>query len=87
MFNQVWTKIEQYQGEVFHTKRGLPFTYSIRNRYIIPNRARQQLIDSYVEAVWAMGRLEGPGDIRERDRRIRGTTYIWAILHDPRITG
>lgn len=37
-FESVWQKIEAHQGELFHTIRGLQFTYDVRSNQVIPKR-------------------------------------------------
>lgn len=81
-FDDCWNRIIQHAGESFHTKRGLHFKYSIKGNLLLPSRTDYQISKKDLEKVFKMGRLKGPGVI---SNEIRGSAYVWAIMHDSRI--
>ena len=82
-FDLVWENIEKHSGEEFHTKNGLPFTYSIYNKGIVPNRTGYRLSASNFEkALSIIDEIDGPGAISDM---VRGPAYVYAILKDKRI--
>ena len=66
----------------FHTIRGLQFRYRIAGNYLLPSRTDYQISKKDFEKVFRLGRLKGPGVI---SNEVRGSTYVWAIMHDMRI--
>jgi len=82
-FEEIWRRILRHEGETFYTKTGLPFTYTIRGNSLITNRTRYPLHKSNFETAYKLIPIDGPGKI---NRIVRGPAYVWAILHDPRIS-
>jgi hypothetical protein len=83
-FDEVWGRIGDLAGEVFHTKRGLEFTYRIAGNTLTTTRTDFPLSRTDFERAYRLMPLPGPGEISEI---VRGPAYIWAILHDVRVTG
>ena len=81
-FEEVWRRIVECEGEGFHTKTNLPFTYWIRGNTVIPDRTRYPLHKSNFEKAYRLVPIYGPGEI---NNIVRGPAYVWAILHDSRI--
>ena len=81
-FDSVWLSITSLDGQTFHTKKGLPFTYSVDGNTITPSRANQAISRSDFEKAHALMPLEGPGEISSI---VRGSAYVWAILNDGRV--
>ena len=82
-FDQVWESIRKHAGEEFHTKNGLPFTYTIYNKGIVPNRTGYRLSAGNFEKVLPIiDEIDGPGAISDL---VRGPAYVYAILKDKRI--
>ena len=79
---EVWSRIQQHEGENFETITGRPFTYEVDGNSIITSRTDFKLSKSDVEKVLGRVPLKGPGEITND---VRGPSYIWAILHDERI--
>jgi hypothetical protein len=94
-FTEVWEKIVTYQGSDFRTKRGKLFMY-----YFTPEGGVTVLFDSpsvtrpggqtgpiasrsVFEKAFRSGKCIGPGAYTSLG--IGGQSYVWAILHDPRI--
>jgi hypothetical protein len=82
-FDVVWSRIVSLAGQAFHTKSGLPFTYGVDGSILTTSRANQNLPRSEFEKAYLLAPLDGPGEI---SNLVRGPAYIWAILHDPRVT-
>jgi len=81
-FSEMWQRILKYEGYEFHTKTGLPFTYSIRGQVLIPSRTSYNIPMSQFEKAYGMMPVE---TMTALSRSVRGPTYIYAILNDPRI--
>ncbi|MEJ8569403.1 hypothetical protein [Elongatibacter sediminis] len=79
----IWNRILVHEGEQFETISGLPFTYEIAGNIFLPDRANQNIPRSEFEKAIAVGLpIDGPGEISDL---VRGSAYIWAVLHDRRI--
>jgi TIR domain len=81
-FDMTWQRIVSLAGETFHTKTGLAFTYSIHGTSLLPDRTDYPLHVSQFRLAFERLPLAGPGDI---SNVVRGPSYIYAILTDPRI--
>ena len=79
---KVWRNITKFEGEVFHTKRGLPFTYRIDGNEFHPSRTQWLITKTDFEKALGYVPCDGPGVI---SRLVQGPSYVWAVLHDPRI--
>ena len=79
---EVWARIVKHEGEEFHTKKGLPFTYEIRGEVFFPSRTDDQISKSDFEKTLECVPFAGPSVV---NRLVRGPSYVWAVLHDPRI--
>jgi hypothetical protein len=82
-FEEVWNRIVALQGEIFHTKTGLKFTYKIEGDGFCPSRTEYRIDKSDFEKACEMVPIEGPGTI---NNLVRGPAYIWAVLHDKRVS-
>jgi len=82
-FEEIWKRIVAYQGEEFLTIQGLPFTYRIIGNTLRPSRTVYNISKSDFKKAYRMFPIKGPGVINQI---VRGPAYVWAILHDPRIT-
>ena len=82
--DDVWNLVVSLQGERFETKTGLSFTYEVRGNTVYPSRAQYSIARSEFRRAVEFGPLDGPGPI---SALLRGPSYIWAILHDPRVRG
>ncbi|MBR1477547.1 MAG: hypothetical protein IJ608_06260 [Lachnospiraceae bacterium] len=84
--NDLWETIKNKEGETFYTKRGLPFTYSIRGRELFTDRRERSITESTfnnallrlkadADAEGTLQRLNGP-----RALNMYGAPYVWAIF-------
>jgi hypothetical protein len=81
-FEETWTRIQRAAGQVFHTKTGLPFTYTADDTHVVPDRTGYPLHVSQFRQAYDKMPLRGPGEI---NRLVRGPAYVFAILTDSRI--
>ncbi len=82
-FDAVWRRIVAHAGETFHTTGGLQFTYRVSGEGFFPSRTRYRISRGDFEKAYDLVPLEGPGEI---SARVRGPSYVWAVLHDRRIS-
>jgi hypothetical protein len=78
---EVWGRIEAHAGELFHQKRGAAFTYTVGGGCVRPDRTNRLLPRSDFTA--ALELVPSPTTVPFQ--RLQGPSYVWAILHDPRI--
>lgn len=81
-FQTIWNRIVNCSGEEFYTKTNLPFTYSIVDNCVVPDRTNYPLDKSNFVKAAQIDPLNGPGQISEL---VRGPSYVYAILTDKRI--
>lgn len=82
-FGDIWDRIREHEGEIFHTKTGLEFTFKIQGEGFYPSRTKYRISRSDFKKAYQFYPIEGPGDINQI---VRGPTYIWSVLHDKRIS-
>ena len=78
----VWKRIEAHVGETFHLVRGGAFTYEVVSGHVVPDRTSQQIPRSQFAKALELVPLRGPSVVQ----RLRGPSFIYAILMDPRIS-
>jgi hypothetical protein len=85
--DNLWVNLQAHEGELFHTTTGLPFTYRMENESLVPIRdgtpIKQSLTRQNFEKALELLPFNSPGEIS--DTPIRGPSYVYALLHDPRI--
>ena len=82
MLEVVWGRIKALEGEEFHTKTGKPFTFEISGDVFRPSRTKYNVSKSDFGKALERVPFDGPGMV---NYLVRGPTYIWAVLHDPRV--
>lgn len=80
--DSVWARIKSHEGSGFRTKTDLPFTYTVSGAALSTSRTDHNLPKSEFAKALQLVPIGGPGEISEL---VRGSAYIWAILHDHRI--
>jgi hypothetical protein len=80
---EVWPRIKKHEGDTFKTITGLEFSYSIDGNIINPSRTNQNIPKSHVEKLLERVPIKNPGEISDD---VRGSAYLWGILHDERIS-
>lgn len=79
----IWERITACQGETFHQKKGKPFTYTVKGNVLRPHTTNQNIPRSHFEKALARWPCENTVPLQD----LRGPSYIFAILKDPRISG
>ena len=79
---KVWERIAKLEGEEFHTKRGLSFTYKVHGNEFRPSRTKWLITKTDFEKALGYVPCDGPGAI---NKLVQGPSYVWAVLHDPRM--
>ena len=82
-FDEIWERIKRYEAEPFHTKKGLEFTYLIQGNTFRCSRTDYAIARIDFEKGYASIPCNGPGAV---NRLVRGPAYVWAVLHDARIS-
>ena len=82
-FEEVWVRIRKRAGEAFFTKTGIRFTYGVEGDRVVLNRINYSLSKSDFMKAYSKVPMEGPSEIASL---VRGPSYVWAILHDARIS-
>ncbi len=79
--DDIWEKIKLHQGEIFHTVRGLKFTYKVRGETVIHTRSKSTLSRSDFEKAICLA-PQKPSDLHND---VTGPSYVYAIITDSRI--
>lgn len=76
----LWEQIVARQGEVFCTKKGLPFTYYVKGGELFASRRERSITRStFEEACKRM--LKDPEQVSgPKKLNVYGAPYVWAIL-------
>ena len=79
-FDELWGRLRSLQGHVFHTLRGMPFTYTISGGVVKIDRKKGPITRATVElayktVVTARGSISGPKALR-----CFGASYLYAIF-------
>ena len=82
-FDEVWKRISVRAGDVFFTKTGLRFTYRVEDDKVHVSRAKYTVSKNDLRRAYELAPLGGPSQLSSA---VRGPTYVWAILHDARVT-
>jgi hypothetical protein len=83
----IWRRIESHQREVFHTARGLPFTYQVESAGIWffreGRRINRKLTRTQVDVAISRCPLTSTTEIKD----LMDYAYLFALLMDRRIRG
>lgn len=82
-FEEAWKRILAHEGEIFDTKTHFKFTYKIKGNCFSTSRTHYYIGKRDIEKAYGMVPIDKPGTIRDI---IRGYAYVWAVLHDKRIS-
>lgn len=82
-FDHVWKRIRMHEGQKFTTVRGREFTYSIEKNRVYPSRTIYWIAKNDFKKAFRIVPISGPSVI---SNDVRGPSYVWAILHDKRIS-
>ena len=78
----VWERICAQAGEFFKTHRNEWFTYRIEGDELRPSQSDLSIPKSDFELAFPML----PVPPAKLNRFVSGPRYVWAILHDPRVS-
>lgn len=84
--SNLWNTISEYEGRSFLTKKGLPFTYTIRGGELFTDRRERSITRSTFEKAYeklykdqvgenAAKRIAGPKTLN-----MYGAPYVWAVF-------
>jgi hypothetical protein len=82
-FAEIWKRIVACENEEFRTISNLPFTYEINGNTLFTNRTDYNLSKADFVKAYDLVPINNPSVIT---KLVRGPSYIWAILHDERIS-
>ena len=82
-FEDVWVRMQKRAGEAFFTKTGIRFTYGVEGEKVMLNRINYSLSKGDLMKTYLRVPMEGSSEIASL---VRGPSYVWAILHDARIS-
>ncbi|WP_104805611.1 hypothetical protein [Blautia marasmi] len=78
--NNLWEVIASHQGEIFYTKKMLPFTYTIKGGEMFTDRRERSITKSTFETAYSKIR-ENPDKITgPKALNMYGAPYVWAVL-------
>lgn len=83
---ELWDVIRENQGKRFLTKKGLPFTYSIKGGELFTDRRERSITRSTFEKAYEKLRADravedGPARIvGPKTLNVYGAPYIWAVF-------
>ncbi len=81
-FDGVWLRICESSGEFFKTGEGLWFTYEMQGDVILPSHSELRIHRSDFELAFPLL----PVPPAKLNKFVQGPKFVWAILHDPRIS-
>lgn len=76
--NQLWERLSEMQGVVFHTAKGLPFTYEIRGNEIFFSRKEKSVTRATVNK--AYHRMMEETITGSKQLSVFGASYLYPIL-------
>jgi hypothetical protein len=79
--DELWKAIASHSEEPFATKNGIPFTYIVSGDSLHLQNTNQVLGRAQFEDAAGRKGITKPSDLGD----LRGSSYTWAILQDPRI--
>jgi|WetSurMetagenome_2_1015567.scaffolds.fasta_scaffold48977_2 hypothetical protein len=82
-FAEIWKRILACEGEEFKTTSNLPFSYEVTGNFLCPSRTDFNISKADFAKAYELVPINGPGVIT---KLVRGPAYIFAILHDERIS-
>jgi hypothetical protein len=81
-FDVVWGNILGHQGEAFYTLKKREFSYEVRGDSVVVDKKIPPIKRSEVERAYGKMPVYRPSDL---DGIMKGTSYAWGLLNDPRI--
>ncbi len=81
-FDGLWSRIRENSGEFFKTSEGFWFTYKEEGDVILPSHSELRIPRSDFELAFPLL----PVPPAKLNKFVKGPRFVWAILHDPRIS-
>lgn len=81
-FDEVWDRIRRHAGDTFTLVRGQQFTYEVTGNNVLPAGRQRLLHKSNFARAHSRMPLRATTDIKD----VQGSSYVFAILTDPRIS-
>ncbi len=77
---QLWRQIEEEQGKIFHTAKGLEFTYAVKGYELFVDRKKKSLTKATIER--AYNRAEELDFVVSGPKKLGvfGASYIYPIF-------
>lgn len=82
LFEPVWGRICKLEREFFKTHGGRYFTYRVEGDELLPSQSDLRIPRSDFALAFPMLPVAPP----KLNRVVQGPAYVWAILHDPRVS-
>ena len=82
----LWDVIEENQGRQFMTKKGLPFTYSIKGGELFTDRRERSITRSTFEKAYEKLQADQTGEnaprkiVGPKTLNMYGAPYVWAVF-------
>lgn len=83
----LWEQIVVRQGEIFYTKKGLPFTYYTKGGELFASRRERSITRSTFEKAFQKIRKNPQEVSGPKKLNVYGAPYVWAILSAILLTG
>ena len=80
----IWNAIKRYEGEIFYTIKGKPYSYTIKNDYIIIDNIKGGKIKK--ESIGKAITIADPTPSKIGSIGCWGPSYIYGIITDKRIS-
>lgn len=77
----VWSNIIKNENEIFRTITGKPYTYIVKNNFILINNKNRITKDAVSQALL----IENPSPSKLNSAGIWGPSYVYGIITDNRI--
>lgn len=82
----LWDVIQDYAGKPFTTKKGLPFTYTIKGGELFTDRRERSITRSTFEKAYEklfqdqMGETAPRAIVGPKTLNVYGAPYVWAVF-------
>lgn len=83
---KLWDMIQENQGKSFLTKKGLPFTYSIKGGELFTDRRERSITRSTFETAYEKLLKDQTGEnaprkiVGPKTLNVYGAPYVWAVF-------
>ena len=78
--NELWEGIRAHEGELFHTVKGLTFTYHIRGNELFVDRKEKSITRATINLAFRRATAETEGLIGPKQLGTFGSSYLFPIF-------